>query len=357
MMGYTDRHFRWLLRRLSKRTQLWSEMIVASTLYHRQEPLYRRRLLAFDPAEHPLIAQLGGDEEQVLAEAARICEDFGYDGINLNVGCPSPRVQQGRFGAVLMLEPDRVASLLEAMRQAVRIPVSIKHRLGVDEHDDEDFLFSFVQRLARLGTAEFVVHARKAWLQGLSPAQNRSLPPLCHQRVYSLKAAFPHLTIVLNGGVGSLAEASTHLERVDGVMIGRAVASDPLLLQQADSLLFGEADPAPDIAELLAEAQEYLARLVAQGEKPAALLRHLIPLFRGWPSARRWRAHLAEAIQQGGLPSLPEIYRSTLGCAPDLPLIPDGAREVRMRRQVAGQNPQGFHSISPQWRVPAPLGG
>jgi len=327
MMGYTDRHFRWLLRRLSKRTQLWSEMIVASTLYHRQEPLYRQRLLAFDPAEHPLIAQLGGDEERSLAEAARICEDFGYDGINLNVGCPSPRVQQGRFGAVLMLEPDRVASLLEAMREAVRIPVSIKHRLGVDEHDDEDFLFRFVQRLADQGTREFVVHARKAWLQGLSPAQNRSLPPLCHQRVYALKAALPHLTIVLNGGVGSLEEACAHLERVDGVMIGRAVASDPLLLLRADSLIFGACDPAPDIPDLLAQAQEYSARLVAQGQKPAALLRHLIPLFRSMPGARRMRSRLAEAIQQGGLPSLAEIYRSTLGCAADSPLIPGASAE------------------------------
>jgi tRNA-dihydrouridine synthase A len=284
MMDWTDRHCRRLHRALSRRARLYTEMLTAEAVIHGD----RARLLGFDPAEHPVALQLGGAEPARLAMAARIGEDFGYDEINLNVGCPSDRVQSGRFGACLMAEPALVAECMAAIAAAVRAPVTVKCRIGVDEQDPEASLFGLVDACASAGVAVFAVHARKAWLKGLSPKQNREIPPLDYPLVWRLKRERPELTVVINGAIGSLGEAEAHLAHVDGVMLGRAAYHTPGLLGAADRRLFGAgADVTPEAA--VAAYLPYVRSELARGTHLAAITRHMLGLFHGQPGARSWR--------------------------------------------------------------------
>jgi tRNA-dihydrouridine synthase A len=284
MMDWTDRHCRRLHRVLSRRARLYTEMLTAEAVLHGD----RARLLGFDPAEHPVALQLGGAAPARLAAAARIGEDLGYDEINLNVGCPSDRVQSGRFGACLMAEPALVAECMAAIGAAVRIPATVKCRLGVDEQDPEAALFGLADACAAAGVGVFVVHARKAWLKGLSPKENREIPPLDYPLVYRLKRERPRLTVVLNGGVRGLDEAEAHLAHVDGVMLGRAAYHEPGRLGEADRRLFGEG---PDVGprEAVAAYLPYVRAELARGTHLAAMTRHMLGLFHGRPGARAWR--------------------------------------------------------------------
>jgi tRNA-dihydrouridine synthase A len=297
MMDVTDRHFRWLLRRLTRRTLLYTEMVVARAIHHGDAA----RLLAFDPDERPLALQLGGDDPALLSEAARIAEDLGYDEVNLNVGCPSERVRDGCFGAVLMKDPGKVATCVSAMREAVQVPVTVKHRLGVDDLDHFDDLCRFVATVSEAGCDRFAVHARKAWLDGLSPKENREIPPLRHELVFELKARFADLRIELNGGIRTLDEAEAVLERVDGVMLGRAVQDDPLVLAGADERFFGVSGPSPTRADVARAMADYLERQAARDPRlrPHHVLRHVAALFTGVPGARRFRRVLAEEMHRG----------------------------------------------------------
>jgi tRNA-dihydrouridine synthase A len=280
MMDWTDRHCRVLHRMLSARARLYTEMLTTGAVLHGD----RARLMGFDPVEQPVALQLGGSDPVELAAAARIGEAEGYVEINLNVGCPSDRVQSGRFGACLMREPELVADCMAAIRNAVRIPATVKCRIGVDEQDPEESLFKLVDLCAQAGVGVFVVHARKAWLQGLSPKENRDTPPLDYPLVYRLKRERPDLTIVINGGVGSLDEAEGHLAHVDGVMLGRAAYHNPALLGAADRRLFGQG---PDVTpqEAVARYRPYVAAQLAAGTRLAAMTRHMLGLFSGAPGA------------------------------------------------------------------------
>jgi tRNA-dihydrouridine synthase A len=295
MMDWTDRHCRALHRTLTSRAVLYSEMLTTGAILHGD----RARLLAFSPAEHPVALQLGGSEPADLATAARIGEAEGYDEINLNVGCPSDRVQSGRFGACLMREPELVAECMAAIAAAVRVPATVKCRIGVDDQDPEQSLFQLVDLCAAAGVRHFVVHARKAILKGLSPKENRDVPPLDYPLVYRLKRERPHLTIVINGGVASLAEAQAHLAQVDGVMLGRAAYHTPAILGEADARLFG-AGEAVGAAEAVARYRPYIASELARGTHLAAMTRHMLGLFHGAPGARTWRRILTvEGVKPG----------------------------------------------------------
>jgi tRNA-dihydrouridine synthase A len=284
MMDWTDRHCRRLHRALSRRARLYTEMLTAEAVIHGDAA----RLLAFDPAEHPVALQLGGSDPVRLALAARIGEDAGYDEINLNVGCPSDRVQSGRFGACLMAEPALVADCMAAIAAAVRVPATVKCRIGVDEQDPEAALFGLVDACAAAGVGVFVVHARKAWLKGLSPKQNRDVPPLDYPLVWRLKRERPRLAIVINGGVGTLDEAEAHLTHVDGVMLGRAAYHTPGILGEVDRRLFGEGvDVSAEAA--VAAYLPYVRAELAQGTHLAAMTRHMLGLFHGQAGARSWR--------------------------------------------------------------------
>jgi tRNA-dihydrouridine synthase A len=284
MMDWTDRHCRRLHRTLTRRARLYTEMLTAEAVIHGN----RSRLLAFDPAEHPVALQLGGSEAARLAEAARIGEDLGYDEINLNVGCPSDRVQSGRFGACLMAEPALVAECMAAIRAAVAIPATVKCRIGVDAQDPEEALFALVDGCAAAGVNVFVVHARKAWLQGLSPKENREVPPLDYPLVWRLKRERPALTIVINGGIASVDEGEAHLTHVDGVMLGRAAYHEPWRLGEVDRRLFGEGDAvSPEAA--VTRYLPYVRAELARGTHLAAMTRHMLGLFHARPGARAWR--------------------------------------------------------------------
>jgi tRNA-dihydrouridine synthase A len=289
MMEWTDRHCRFFHRLLTRRALIYTEMITTGAVLHGA----RARLLAHDPAEHPVSLQLGGCDPQQLAKCARIAEEFGYDEVNLNVGCPSDRVQVGRFGACLMAEPALVGDCVAAMTGAVKLPVTVKCRLGIDDQDPEEALEAFACAVEQAGVAALIVHARKAWLDGLSPRQNRDVPPLDYARVYRLKAAHPGLAIVLNGGIGDIDQALNHLGRLDGVMMGRAAYQDPWRLLAVDPVLFGE--PAPFASpKAAAEALiPYMERELARGTRLNAVTRHVLGLFRGVPGARAFRRHLA----------------------------------------------------------------
>jgi tRNA-dihydrouridine synthase A len=296
MMDWTDRHCRAFHRVLSSRARLYTEMLTTGAVIHGD----RARLLGFDPAEHPVALQLGGSDPRALAEAARIGEDLGYDEINLNVGCPSDRVQSGRFGACLMREPMLVAECMAAIGAAVAIRATVKCRLGVDEQDPDESLFALVDGCAPAGVGVFIVHARKAWLDGLSPKDNRDIPPLDYGLVHRLKRERPGLTIVLNGGLGSLAEARPHLSLVDGVMLGRAAYHDPGILGEADRLLFDPAASVVDPAEAARRYIPYVRAQLAKGTRLAAMTRHMLGLFHGRPGARAWRRALTvESIGPG----------------------------------------------------------
>ena len=289
MMDWTDRHCRVFHRLLTRRARLYTEMVTIGAVIHGD----RARLLGFDASEHPVALQLGGSHAADLATAARIGEDFGYDEINLNVGCPSDRVKEGRFGACLMAEPDLVAEGVAAMKRAVRIPVTVKCRIGIDDQDPEAALDRLAQAVVAGGADMLIVHARKAWLNGLSPKENRDIPPLDYDRVYRLKAAMPQVPIVINGGIGSVAEAKRHLDHVDGVMLGRAAYQEPWRLLAVDSDIFGELSPHDDMIAALEVMMPYIAEQLARGTRLHAITRHFVGAFHGVPGARAFRRHLS----------------------------------------------------------------
>jgi len=296
MMDWTDRFCRSFHRVLSRRTRLYTEMVTTGAVIHGP----RERLLGFDAAEHPVAVQLGGSDPRELAEAARICADFGYDEINLNVGCPSDRVQNGRFGACLMLEPALVGECVSAMKAAVSLPVTVKCRIGVDEQDPEEALDRLTESVTAAGCDALTVHARKAWLQGMSPKENRDIPPLDYPRVYRLKQARPDLPIAINGGIRTMAEVKEHLEHVDGVMLGRVAYQEPEILLAVDQELFGEEPPVADSFEAIEAYEPYIAARLAEGVRLHAMTRHMLGLFAGRPGARAYRRHLAtEATKPG----------------------------------------------------------
>jgi tRNA-dihydrouridine synthase A len=300
MMECTDRHFRYLVRLISKHTRLYTEMVTANALLHTaragRDPL---RFLAFDPAEHPVALQLGGSEPAQMAEAALMGARAGFDEINLNIGCPSDRVTTGRFGACLMAEPDLVACCVDSIRTALgaagfHLPVTVKTRIGIDDHDSDAFLDDFVGRVAATGCDTFIIHARKAILAGLSPKENREIPPLKYARATKLKHDFPHLTVILNGGIKTLAEVPTHLAQVDGVMIGRAAYAAPYaVFAEADQLIFGQTTTIPSEAEVAQAYLDYAEREAARGLRVHQATRHAMGLFGGRPGARAWRQALS----------------------------------------------------------------
>jgi tRNA-dihydrouridine synthase A len=296
MMEWTDRHCRFFHRQLSSHALLYTEMVTSPAIMHGK----REKLLGFDPAEHPLALQIGGSDPRELAEAARIGEGFGYDEINLNVGCPSDRVQAGRFGACLMAEPALVAECVAAMRAAVQVPVTVKCRIGIDDQDSEAGLTCFVDTVAAAGCTTFIVHARKAWLHGLSPRENRDIPPLDYDRVRRLKASRPDLAIILNGGIKTLAEAKSCLDHFDGVMVGRAAYQNPSILLGVDADLFGAPARSVHPAAIIERMAPYIERELARGEKLSSITRHMLGLVQGVPGARGFRRHLTEgAIRRG----------------------------------------------------------
>nr|WP_281022338.1 tRNA dihydrouridine(20/20a) synthase DusA [Rhodoplanes roseus] len=296
MMDWTDRHCRAFHRVLTRKARLYTEMVTTGAVLRGD----RTRLLRFDACEHPVAVQLGGSDPAALAESARICAEMGYDEINLNVGCPSDRVQEGRFGACLMAEPRLVGDCVAAMKAAVGVPVTVKCRIGIDDQDPEAALDALADTVVAAGADALVVHARKAWLQGLSPRENRDVPPLDYGRVYRLKTRLPHVPVAINGGIGSIAEAAQHLAHVDGVMVGRAAYQEPWRLLAVDPLLFGVPAPAETAHEAAERFIPYMERELAGGERLYAMVRHMLGLFHGVPGARAYRRHLAtEAVKAG----------------------------------------------------------
>jgi tRNA-dihydrouridine synthase A len=304
MMEWTDRHCRFFLRLLSRSSLLYTEMVTAQAIVHGD----RERLLGLDPAERPVALQLGGCEPEPLARAAAIGAQFGYDEINLNVGCPSDRVQSGRFGACLMAQPALVRDCVAAMRAAVDLPVTVKSRIGIDDHEDYGFLRDFVGTVAESGCEVFIVHARKAILAGLSPKQNREIPPLRYDRVYRLKAEFPELFITLNGGVRDLDAVRTHLAQVDAVMIGREAYHNPYFLAEIEHELHGTEPPAREA--VMAAFLAYVEDRLAEGVRLSAMTRHVLGLYLGRPGARHWRRQLSEGACAPGAGT--EVIRAAL---------------------------------------------
>jgi len=290
MMDWTDRHCRVFHRLMTRRGRLYTEMLTTGAIIHGD----RQRLLGFDASEHPVALQLGGSDAAALATAAKIGEDFGYDEINLNVGCPSDRVKDGRFGACLMAEPALVADGVAAMKRAVEIPVTVKCRIGIDDQDPEIALDVLARSVVAAGADALVVHARKAWLNGLSPKENRDIPPLDYDRVYRLKAALPDVPVIINGGISSIAEAARHLDHVDGVMLGRAAYQEPWRLLEVDPKLFGEAAPYATMKDVFEAMFPCIEEQLAQGAKLHSMTRHFVGAFHGVPGARAFRRHLAE---------------------------------------------------------------
>jgi tRNA-dihydrouridine synthase A len=314
MMDWTDRNCRYFHRQLSRHTLLYTEMLTTGAVLHGD----RERLLGYEAAEHPVALQLGGSEPAALAEAARIGQEWGYDEINLNCGCPSDRVQSGRFGACLMAEPDLVARLVGAMREAVSIPVTVKSRIAIDELEEWPTLVDFVRKVSAAGCTRFIVHARKAWLQGLSPKENRDVPPLRYELVYRLKSEFPHLDISINGGIKTLDAAAEHLKQVDGVMIGRAAYESPYLLAEADRRFFGGTEAPPERHAVVEAMLPYIERRMAQGAPLGSITRHMLGLFQGLPGARAWRRHLSEnAHKHGAGPDVVVAALAKVRRAPD----------------------------------------
>jgi tRNA-dihydrouridine synthase A len=290
MMDWTDRHCRVFHRLMTRRARLYTEMLTTGAIIHGD----RKRLLGFDASEHPVALQLGGSDPRDLATSAKIGEDFGYDEINLNVGCPSDRVKDGRFGACLMAEPALVAACVDAIKRTVGIPVTVKCRIGIDDQDPEIALNTLARSVIAAGADALIVHARKAWLNGLSPKENRDIPPLDYNIVYRLKASLPDVPVVINGGIASLAEAKRHLGFVDGIMLGRAAYQEPWRLLTADPELFGEAAPRATMKDVLEVVMPYIERELAQGVRLHSITRHFVGAFHGVPGARAFRRYLAE---------------------------------------------------------------
>jgi tRNA-dihydrouridine synthase A len=300
MMDRTDRHYRYLMRQITRRTLLYTEMITAQAILHGD----RLKLLDFSPEEKPLVLQIGGDNPALLAECAKIGEDWGYDAINLNVGCPSPRVQNGNFGACLMTQPELVAQAVAAMTQAVKIPVTIKHRIGVDECDRYEDMVNFVRIVSEAGCTNFSVHARKAWLQGLSPKENRDIPPLRYEDVYRLKQDFPQLFIEINGGITTLEQTQAHLQAVDGAMIGRAAYDRPYLFATVDRDIFGENTTPKSRPEIVEAMLPYIDYWLSKGTRLNSITRHMLQLFAQQPGTKAWKRYLTENACLAGADSL-----------------------------------------------------
>ncbi len=296
MLDCTDRHERYMLRLISSQAVLYTEMITTGALLFGDKP----RFLDFDQAEHPVALQLGGSETDAMTRCAELVQQWGYDEVNINVGCPSDRVQSGRFGACLMQEPGLVADNVKHMQAAVDIPVTVKCRIGVDDQEPRDALWRLVQDAAAAGCQTFLVHARKAWLKGLSPKQNRDVPPLDYELVYALKADFPELEIVLNGGVNTLADCESHLANVDGVMMGREAYSNPFILAEVDQRLYGLNVKAPTREAVLDRYLEYIEQQLARDVRLNSLSRHAVGLFHGEPRSRLWRRHISENAHRPG---------------------------------------------------------
>lgn len=290
MMDWTTRDYRYLARLISRHTLLYTEMVTAHAVLHGP----RDALLGFDDSEHPVAVQLGGSDAALLTEAAKICEQYGYDEINLNVGCPSDRVQSGQFGACLMADPQLVADCVASMQQAVSVPVTVKSRIGIDDQDDYEFLHRFVEVVRESGCRSFTIHARKAILSGLSPKQNREIPPLIYARAYAIKRDFADTEVIINGGIKQLSDVREHLSEVDGVMIGREAYQNPYFLVDADSLLFDDAHPLPTRREVLEQFYPYLQARFAAGHHPKHALRHVLGMFQGVAGARAFRRFLSE---------------------------------------------------------------
>lgn len=296
MMDWSDRHCRMFWRQLSRNARLYSEMVTTGALIHGD----RERFLRFDEVEHPVALQLGGSEPADLAQCARYAEDWGYDEVNLNCGCPSDRVQNGAFGACLMAKPELVRDSVAAMRDAVSIPVTVKHRIGIDDMETYTAFSDFVGTVASGGCEVFIVHARKAWLKGLSPKENREIPPLNYPWVARLKQDFPELTIVINGGIETLEECQAQLQSVDGVMLGRAAYHNPWLLSRVDSSFFAQSDPARSREAALEALLPYMEQQVAAGERLQSMTRHILGLYQQVPGARRFRRLLSEQAHRPG---------------------------------------------------------
>ena len=316
MMEWTDRHCRFFHRVLTRRALLYTEMITTGAVLRGD----RARLLAFDPAEHPIAVQLGGSDPKALAESARICADAGYDEINLNVGCPSDRVKEGRFGACLMAEPQLVGDCVAAMKAAVSIPVTVKCRIGIDEQDPEESLDTLTRLVVAAGTDALIVHARKAWLDGLSPKENRDIPPLDCDRVYRLKRAHPNLHISINGGIASVEQSAEHLAHVDGVMMGRAAYQEPWRLLAVDPMIYGEVAPLESTKAAIEAFIPYVERELARGTRLHSMTRHILGLFQAVPGARAFRRHIAtEAVKPGaGIAVLREALARVVDARKDL---------------------------------------
>ena len=295
MLDCTDRHFRVLMRQISQRALLYSEMVVAQALHHSRR---RDKLLDFDAAEHPIALQVGGDDPDLLSDAARLAQDWGYDEINLNVGCPSQKVQAGNFGACLMAEPDLVARCVEAMTTASSLPVTVKHRIGIDNLDSDDLLTAFVDRVAAAGASRFAVHARKAWLEGLDPKQNRTVPPLQHDRAVALKQRRPELIIELNGGLDSPEDCLKALKTCDGAMVGRAAYAHPLRWSGMDAQIFGDTPRMVRASDVVIGLIPHASAHLSRGGRLWDLCRHLMQLVEGVPGARHWRRNLGEKAQK-----------------------------------------------------------
>jgi len=343
MMDRTDRHYRYFMRQITKHTLLYTEMITTAALLHGD----RDKLLGFSAIENPLALQLGGDDPTHLAMCARLAVDWGYDEVNLNVGCPSDRVQNGHFGACLMAQPEVVARCVAAMRQATALPVTVKHRIGIDDLERYEDMANFVRIVARAGCDRFIVHARKAILHGLSPRENRTIPPLRYDDVYGLKADFPALRIEINGGITTLLQTTTHLQHVDGVMIGRAAYDHPYLFAEADALLCGDTTPPRTRRQVLAAMLPYLEDWVAQGLPPYRIVRHLLGLCAYQRAARLWKRCLSERpwVPETAVRALQEVIR----LAPDevLDAVPQIAGPVPLHPVSGVYGLQGACSAKP----------
>ncbi len=296
MLDWTDRYCRYFLRLISNHTLLYTEMITTGALLHGDQP----RHLDFDPAEHPVALQLGGSDPIELAACARLAEQWGYDEINLNVGCPSDRVQSGRFGACLMATPQIVAKGVAAMIATTALPITVKHRIGIDDLDSYEALVNFVSTVSEAGCNTFIIHARKAWLNGLSPKENREIPPLRYDVVHQIKRDFPHLEIIINGGITTLEQAQAQLEHVDGVMIGREAYQNPWILAEADRLFFGDDHPIPSRHQIIERLMPFAEEQHAKGAPVNRISRHILGLFQGQPHARSWRRHISENAHRAG---------------------------------------------------------
>ncbi len=294
MLDWTDKHCRYFHRLLTKHAVLYTEMVTTGAILHGQAERY----LSFNQAEHPLALQLGGSEPNEMTQCATIAADFGYDEVNINVGCPSERVQKGAFGACLMAEPQLIADCVASMQAKISIPVTVKNRIGIDDQDDYEGLHQFISTVAAAGCKTFIIHARKAWLKGLSPKENREIPPLCYELVYQIKREFPELEIIINGGITSLSACQEHMQHVDGVMVGREAYHNPWLLAEVDTVIYGDKPQSDDRYTVLEAMLVYIEQQEVAGVRVSHIGRHILGLFQGLPGARQWRRHLSENMHK-----------------------------------------------------------